>query len=84
MKSPAIRIEVKAGKTYYWCSCGLSKKQPFCDGGHKEDPQGRKALQYTAISDKFISFCSCKKTELAPICDGRHKNIGFVASATES
>lgn len=51
-KSPSIRVGVNKGKTYYWCGCGLSKKQPFCDGSHKEDEQGRKPITYTALADK--------------------------------
>ena len=45
LKSPSIRVGVNKGKTYYWCGCGLSKKQPFCDGSHKEDKQGRKPIR---------------------------------------
>ena len=70
--SPAIRVGVNKGKTYYWCSCGLSKSQPFCDNSHKEDAQNRKPLSYAALSDRFISFCACKKTQLPPICDKSH------------
>jgi CDGSH-type Zn-finger protein len=70
-----MRVGVNKGKTYYWCGCGLSKKQPFCDGSHKEDKQGRNPITYTALADKFISFCTCKKTQLPPICDGSHKKI---------
>ena len=31
-----IAIEVEKGKSYYWCACGRSKKQPFCDGSHNK------------------------------------------------
>jgi len=70
-----MRVGVNKGKTYYWCGCGMSQKQPFCDGSHKEDKQGRKPITYTALADKFISFCTCKKTQLPPICDSSHKKI---------
>ena len=53
--------------------CGLSQKQPFCDGSHKDDEQERKPIEYTAISDRFISFCTCKETDLPPLCDGSHR-----------
>ena len=73
-KSPAIRVAVDAGKTYYWCACGASKKQPFCDGSHKDGNHTGKPVKYTAISNRFISFCTCKNTNLPPICDGSHRN----------
>ena len=75
MKSPAMRVTVKKNKSYYWCSCGLSTKKPFCDGSHRDDEQGRKPVHYLSPQDKLISFCSCQKTQHQPICDGSHKNI---------
>ena len=75
MKSPSIRIAVGKNKSYYWCSCGLSATQPFCDGSHENDTKGRKPIHYRSPYDKFISFCTCKKTDHPPICDGSHKDI---------
>jgi len=67
--SPFV-VEVEEGKTYMWCSCGRSKKQPFCDGSHS----GTDFIPeiYKAEETKKISFCGCKKTDAAPICDGSH------------
>jgi CDGSH iron-sulfur domain-containing protein 3 len=64
-------IEVQAGKSYYWCSCGRSSKQPFCDGSHKET--GFTPLKYDATEDRTVYFCGCKATGKSPLCDGSHK-----------
>ena len=63
-------VEVQQGKSYLWCSCGLSTKQPFCDGSHKSSEF--KPLQYTAEANQTIYFCGCKQTAKAPLCDGSH------------
>ena len=63
-------IEVLEGKTYYWCSCGQSKKQPFCDLSH----QGTifRPVVYKATETKKVYFCGCKSTSKQPFCDGTH------------
>jgi CDGSH-type Zn-finger protein len=66
-------VDVTAGKTYWWCSCGLSKKQPFCDGSHKGGPFSPQS--WTAEKDGKAWFCGCKQTGKAPMCDGRHKAL---------
>jgi CDGSH-type Zn-finger protein len=66
-------IEVEAGRTYWWCACGLSSKQPFCDGTHKGS--GMAPLQYTAAQDGRVWFCGCKHSAKVPLCDGRHKAL---------
>jgi len=66
-------VEVEAGRTYSWCVCGLSEKQPFCDGKHKAG--GFTPLRYTAEKDGKLWFCGCKQTGKAPLCDGRHKAL---------
>ncbi len=66
-------VEVTAGRTYWWCACGLSKKQPFCDGTHKGS--GMAPLQWTAPQDGQAWLCGCKHTATAPLCDGSHKAL---------
>ena len=65
-----IAIEVEEGKSYYWCSCRQSKKQPFCDGSHKGTEFT--PLAYKAEETKKMFFCACKQTKNAPFCDGSH------------
>jgi len=72
-KNP-YKIKVEKGKTYFWCSCGLSKKQPFCDGAHKKDGFF-KSVKYFADSDKTLFFCGCKFTTTCPFCDGSHTKL---------
>lgn len=64
-------IEVEATQTYWWCRCGKSKSQPFCDGSHKGSDIT--PLQYTAPRSRIVWFCGCKQTESPPLCDGSHK-----------
>ena len=66
-------VDVEAGKTYYWCACGRSKKQPFCDGSHAGT--GLQPLAYQATAAQKLWFCGCKATKSKPFCDGSHKNI---------
>ena len=66
-----IAVEVKAGENYFWCSCGQSKKQPFCDGSHKGSEFIPK--KWTADVDMTAYFCACKQTGNSPMCDGSHK-----------
>ena len=65
-----IGVDVVEGKSYFWCTCGKSLKQPFCDGSHKGtefDP-----LAYKANQTKKDFFCTCKQTNDQPLCDGSH------------
>jgi CDGSH-type Zn-finger protein len=66
-------VAVEAGKTYWWCACGLSKAQPFCDGSHKGT--GLAPMQFKAEADKTLYFCGCKATAKAPFCDGGHQRL---------
>jgi len=63
-------INVEAGKSYWWCSCGKSKKQPFCDGSHSGS--SFTPLKFDATENKTMYFCGCKATKKAPFCDGTH------------
>ena len=65
--------EVAAGKTYYWCACGRSANQPFCDGSHKGS--AFTPMQWSATESKRVAFCTCKQTETQPLCNGAHKAI---------
>jgi CDGSH iron-sulfur domain-containing protein 3 len=71
-KTP-IGVDVEAGKSYWWCSCGRSQKQPFCDGSHKGTELT--PLKYDAVQSGKVWFCACKQTANAPLCDGAHKKL---------
>ena len=71
-KSPAM-VELEAGKDYYWCRCGRSRSQPFCDGSH--EGTDFTPLKYEASADKTLYFCGCKHTAGAPLCDGSHNKL---------
>lgn len=66
--SPAMVI-LDAG-TYYWCSCGRSAKEPFCDGSHKGT--GKEPVEFTLAEKKELALCNCQRTKTTPFCDGSH------------
>lgn len=65
-----IQVMVESGKTYWWCACGRSKSQPFCDGSHKGTPFTPVKYRATETGSKW--FCVCKQTSNRPLCDGVH------------
>lgn len=67
-------VEVEAGKKYFWCACGRSGRQPFCDGSHEGTEFT--PLSYAAEKSKTLYFCGCKHTAGAPLCDGSHNALG--------
>jgi len=71
-KSP-IAVDVEAGKSYYWCSCGHSAAQPFCDGAHKGT--GFTPVKYEATESKKVHFCACKHSANPITCDGSHSKL---------
>ena len=68
---PAV-LELEPG-TYYWCACGRSKNQPYCDGSH----QGTEfaPMEFVVGVKKKVALCQCKHTGTAPFCDGAHKQL---------
>ncbi len=66
----ALEVAVTSGKTYWWCACGQSKQQPFCDGSHKGT--AFTPLKYQATETGTKTFCGCKQTHTQPLCD--HSN----------
>ena len=71
-KAPA-KVALEAGKDYWWCACGKSKNQPFCDGSHKGSSFS--PVQWTAPESKQAWFCTCKQTATQPLCSGAHKGL---------
>ncbi len=71
-KSP-FAVDVEAGKSYWWCSCGKSKSQPFCDGSHKGSEFS--PVEYTAQQSGPVYFCGCKHSKSGATCDGSHKAL---------
>ena len=71
-KSP-MPIDVEAGKDYWWCSCGQSKNQPFCDGSHKTT--SFTPVKYSATESRTVFFCGCKASGASPMCDGSHQKL---------
>jgi len=71
-KAP-LPVDVEAGKAYWWCSCGKSAKQPFCDGSHKGSEFT--PVKYEATESKQVWFCACKHSAHKPLCDGAHKKL---------
>lgn len=59
--------------TYWWCACGRSKHQPFCDGSHKDT--GLTPVKLELTETKQVYLCGCKHSRTKPLCDGTHKSF---------
>lgn len=66
-------VEVREGRTYLWCTCGRSARQPFCDASHKGS--GFQPLAWRAEQSGEVWFCACKRTGDRPFCDGTHNSL---------
>ena len=71
-KEPYV-VELEEGKTYAWCRCGRSQKQPFCDGSHKDTSLQPLLCKAEKTGKAFL--CGCKSTGKSPFCDGSHKQL---------
>lgn len=74
-----VKVELEKGKEYYWCTCGRSANQPFCDGSHRGTSFTPKA--FVAEDDGEAYLCQCKHTKNAPFCDGTHAKLDAAASS---
>ena len=76
-KSP-YPVEVEAGKSYFWCACGKSANQPFCDGTHRGS--GFAPVKFEATESKTLYFCGCKHSANPVLCDGSHRRSEWRAA----
>lgn len=78
MEDPVIaqrapyEVELEPG-TYWWCACGRSGNQPFCDGSHKGT--GLSPVKLEIDAPTRVALCGCKRTATRPYCDGTHRNL---------
>ncbi|WP_097459319.1 CDGSH iron-sulfur domain-containing protein [Mangrovitalea sediminis] len=66
-------VQVVQGKRYYWCACGRSQHQPFCDGSH--EGSAIRPLVFVAERNEYLWLCGCKRSGTPPFCDGTHKRL---------
>ena len=71
-KAPYV-VDVESGRTYFWCACGKSQNQPYCDGSHKGSDFV--PVKFEAGRDETVFFCGCKHSANAPMCDGSHNKL---------
>ncbi|KAG2388897.1 hypothetical protein C9374_000336 [Naegleria lovaniensis] len=79
------KVTLEEGKRYSWCTCGLSEKQPFCDGKHKGS--GMKSLKFEATPEmckEEVYLCGCKQTANPPFCDGSHSKCEVTGTSPSS
>ena len=72
-KKTPFAVEVEAGKSYWWCSCGKSATQPLCDGSHQGGSFA--PVEYQAEKSETVYFCGCKHSASGATCDGSHQKL---------
>ena len=69
-----IKVDLESGKNYFWCRCGKSQKQPFCDGSHIGTDIS--PMKFSVEETGSKALCQCKASANAPFCDGAHAGLG--------
>jgi len=77
----SIKLELEPG-AYWWCACGRSQSQPWCDGSHKGTEF--KPLKYEVAETQRCSLCACKRTQHPPLCDHAHRLLPGYVPKTEN
>ncbi|HEX2655276.1 MAG TPA: CDGSH iron-sulfur domain-containing protein [Xanthobacteraceae bacterium] len=68
-----VPVDVVAGQSYWWCTCGSSKSQPFCDGSHQGTTFA--PVEWVAEQTRRVFFCACKRSAKGALCDGSHSKL---------
>jgi len=76
-----VPVELEQGKRYYFCACGRSRRQPFCDGSHRDTQIS--PVEFTAAQSGQAWLCMCKQSKKLPYCDGTHRQFGSERVGTE-
>ncbi len=72
-----IQVDLKKGEKYYWCTCGKTADEPFCDGSHSGSEF--LPLEFSVEKDRKAFLCTCKETKKPPFCDGSHEgDISYI------